>query len=459
VQAVEFVLTGRIVFEDGNVPIVSGRGPGISALDPATIHLDPARNIKVWVQGGRGSGRTDSDGRFRFTVRAARDATLTLKMEVKNRWARVWADRDCIDERLVYEHTDQPFTPPPFGNFLSLGEVQVRAVNEFVTVGQCLGDTHDNPVSFAAALNINEVIRTLFNDVQANRDPEEDDELDQVDVEYCDNDWSAYGTGWDQIDGLYIWLTCADSENGNGMDFGFLDETVAHEYGHHVVSEISSVDIRVNLAHRACTEIDTGLSNDPEFAWSEGFPTYLAARTVAYDPHMNNTQRFDFTPDGVDRLCGYYGRGITWKHLDDEERWVAAEDHVTNVLWDIADGLGSGDPEARDFLDGESIDGHRRILQLVDDELENWWDAPDLVDFYEAWVEKYGEDAVDGRRALDSIFNLVGIVPYIDIACSILLGEREKTAPSPFWRATHRSPLRARPGASTTRPSIPVSDA
>ncbi len=420
VHGVEFTLTGQVVFEDGALPLSAGMGPGISTLDPDTVVLKPARNIRIWVgdeDDGFG-GRTDSEGRFRFPLRLPAGSTLVLRMEVNNRWVRVWADTDCINERFVYRHDTTFRAPSISGRTLDVGTIRVPARNQFITVGQCAGATHDNPVSFAAALNINEMIRLLFDDVQANRDPSEDDELGKVDVEYCDNTWNSFSGLFDEI-----YLTCANYDRRR-RDFGFIDETIGHEYGHFVVHEISSSDSRSILdsnEHFWCTEIDTTFSNDPEFAWSEGFPTYLAARITALHPDMN-TQRRGLDAAGVDSLCGYYGRGMTWTDPDDEERWVAVEDHVTTILWDIADGLGSGPNEGRDLIDGEAIDGHRRILQLVDDELDSSWDAPDLVAFYEAWVRKYGFDAEDGKPLLDSVFNLAGIIPYGDANCAFCLG-------------------------------------
>ncbi len=448
----DFIVTGRVLFEDGSV-----LPTGYSDIDPDTIVEKPARFVRIWVAGSP-AGRTDSEGRFRITADTAPGEDVVIKMEVNNRWVRVWADLDCTNERFVYRH-DETFTAPAItGATLDVGTLRVRAINRLITVGQCFGSERDNPVSFAGALNINEVTRLLFDDIQANRDPSEDDELGKVWVEYCDNTWNHFFGLYDEI-----YLTCANYSQARGLDFGFIDETIGHEYGHFVVSEIASTDIRTDLEHFFCTEIDTDFSNDPEFAWSEGFPTYLAARITALQPDMN-TQRRGLDAEGVDSLCNYYGRGIAWTDPEDEERWVAVADHVTTILWDIADGLGSGPNEGRDLIDGEAIDGHRRILQLVDDELDSGWDAPDLVDFYEAWVEKYGFDAEDGKPLLDSVFNLAGIVPYAD-ACPLCFSTWErisnpfpyvepKPQPLPFSRPLNDDTDAGRPGpwnATTTR--------
>ncbi|GEM_PF-4216140 len=444
-HAVEFILSGQVVFEDGRIPVSSGTGPGISTLDPDTVVLKPARNIKIWVgdENGGAMGRTDSEGRFRFPVNWPAGTSFTLRMEVENRWVKLWADLDCVNERFVYRHDVRATAPTLPSSTLNIGIIRVAARNQFMEVGQCFGSTHTNPVSFAAALNVNEMIRLLFDDVQANRDPEEGDDLGQVWVEYCDNSWNSFN-------GLFneIYLTCANYEDARGLDFGFIDETIGHEYGHFVVSEIGSADIRIDRKHFFCTEIDTTFSNDPEFAWSEGFPTYLAARITALQPDMN-TQRRGLDATGVDRLCGYYGSDITWVD-DDEERWIAVAAHITTILWDIADGLGSGLDEGRDLIDGAAIDGHRRILQLMDDELDSFWDAPDLRDFYQAWVEKYGFDTEDGKSLLDSLFNMAGIIPYAD-DCPICLSTpfpfvEPRPQPPPFTRPSNDDTDAGRPG-------------
>jgi hypothetical protein len=56
------------------------------------------------------------------------------------------------------------------------------------------GGQETHPVSFAAAMNVNEVIRVTRADIDNNRDPNEGDSIGQFDVEYGDS--GALTTTW-----------------------------------------------------------------------------------------------------------------------------------------------------------------------------------------------------------------------------------------------------------------------
>ena len=96
------------------------------------------------------------------------------------------------------------------------------------------------------------------------------------------------------------------------------------------------------------------------------------------------------------------------------------EGHITAFLWDLWDGWGRGN-DAWDQVDGQAINGHRNILQILDRELDDggsynpFDDAPDLRDFYRAWLDRFpGLDFVAGHPVADAILNANGLVPGTD---------------------------------------------
>jgi hypothetical protein len=396
-----FNVTGALSFQDGDPQAgMPGTPPWLD-----NVVEKPARQVKVTVKRGDSVvGRAHTDRRGRFSVRTdvADNRELELHFEVDNRVLKLWVDTDCVNESFYWRVPG--FNSGTYGD-LDVGNLLVPVTYNHVLVGECFFDRERVPVSFAGALNVNEVILTAWDDIDRNRDPAEDDSVEQVYVEYCDDAWNHYRSD--------LVLTCWDSEeNSRNLDFGFVDSTVAHEFGHHLQYEIGTWDGHVAKSHRMCKEIDTTFDNDPEFAWAEGWPNYLAAHIVRRDPGMTRVRSTD--PEDV---CGTAGLGVTWEDLGDSERWISVEGHVLATLWDLADGLGTGD-DAWDRVDGARIGGHRRIVQIFDRELDPsgpyniFADAPDLLSFYRAWIGRTDRDSlVDGQPALDAILNRLGIVP------------------------------------------------
>ena len=438
------LVTGTLYYQDGDVQS-TGSGPG---LVPGTERWVPARYVKIEVvfdpsvdyMGSEivaGRGYTDRYGRFAFTVNPLaavgdEDWIGRVVAEVDNRWMRVWADTDCTNERLRRKLAEVDLRDLLAGGQVDLGRINVPAEWTTVTVGECVwGGSVDIPVSFAAALNINETIQITWRHMQDNRDPAEDDTIGQVYVEYCDTAWNHYFSD--------LVLTCSNAAS-SGLDFGYVDETVIHEYFHHLQYEISTWDGH-DGSHSTCREIDTGEWNDPEFAFSEAFPTYAALYLIDQNPELSTVRtRSILGGPSPETPC----TSITWRDTGDEERWISVEGNILATLWDLTDGLGSG-PDAWDTVDGPAIDGHRTILQIFDRELDPTGpyafvaDAPDLTDFYLAWTERMGSDSLGrGQPGLDSILNAVGIVPYEDLDPP---GNRSLVEPAPQGPGGPRPPL------------------
>lgn len=465
-------VTGRILYQDGDPT----GGTGFNPILPAK----PARLVKVTVADALGVdciygiGHTHSDGRFNIASWLPDNRSVRLILEVDNYVNRVLLDTDWEDDSFLAATWSVPTGPSgdvSFGEFTVPADYIIETIDEGMFIG-----SYEIAVSFAGALNINEVILTTRDDVDANRG--DADSIEQVTVEYCDSTGSMY---WSDLS-----LACGQIDGVNqGADNGYVDRTIAHEYAHHLQYAIGEWDAHSG-GHSFCEEVDHLIWADEEFAWSEGFADYVGGYIVRRYPNMSmvNTRDLEDACASVDPYTS-----------DDGERSYSVEGHVAGVLWDLTDGLGSENMAGRfpiteaistapiwitsanhglqtghrvrvsgvtvntaangdhfitrvdsdqfilngsdgrgfgtyqgvggtwrainrdpwDRVDGDAVNGHRQIMQIFDDELgystTGLGDAPDLRDFYEAWVDRTGLDWADGRQALDAILNAVGIVP------------------------------------------------
>lgn len=427
------LVRGRVFFQDGRSQATDPNPPLVTVTNTL-----PARDVKVRIVEQSdpdevfGFGWTDSQGRYAINVEdVPNGAFLRAQLEVDNSRVKVYADRDIGDEEL--RQGLGPFGFGSSGAIVDVGAQTVAAVYRAQQVDQngFLPGGHSTlTLSFAAALNINEVIRVTHAHVSGNRDPREGDTIGQVAVEYCDDGGNQYF--------LSIALTCPEVDGvllNGGRDSGFIDRTIVHEYGHHLQKEISTWDAHSG-SHRFCDEIDTTFWNDPEFAWSEGFADYLAAWIMRNFPDMTANIPSDSSPQSIEHACRTATSpetdAVTWEDLDDNERFYSVEGHVAAVLFDLSDGPGSG-RDAWDQVDGPAIGGVRQILQIFDHELDRgsslFADAADLRDFYEAWITRFGPspDHAAGQPVLDPIFNRMGIFPGGDQS-----GSDRKQAPFPI---------------------------
>ena len=408
-QAQLRTIKGKILFEDGD-PTPINLNDLVPRPGLMNSFFRPARCVQLSVEaiaGGTtyliGRGHTDDQGSFSLTVLPhSVFPNITLIMEINNVAVRVWVDLDADNETLE----NIIAIPSTQQGDIDLGER--RQLTRYST--QYIDETgfgfrSTTVVSFNAAMNINEVILATRGDIISNRDPSEDDVINQVDVEYGDEDGTSYSSN------IVITGTLVNNqvpvENDRGLDDGFVDQVIAHEYSHHLQHWIGAWNC-CGGEHGPCT-----LDNE-ELAWSEGFAEYIGFHMI-------------FKPDGSPRLnMTRIGSTLGFLNLDnmicrspctsnDDLCWISQEAHIFGILWDLRDTLGSGD-DAWDHVDGTAIGAHNTIIQIFDNELDPWGgdfaDAPDLIEFYQAWVGRRGtSDREWGQPVVDPILNRFGIVP------------------------------------------------
>ena len=402
--ALAVTVSGTLYFQDGDAQALGGatRTPSLVAGSTRWV---PARYVEITAaldaDGHFIIDRTYTDSRGYFTLSIPGDRATMLSTiiiaEVNNRWLELYADTDDFNHRLIYTIREGLDPSEVSDARLPLGRIEVRAQWSEISVAEWF-TTDDLPVSFAAALNINDVIQLTWRHVQERRDPNEDDTIGQVTVEYCDSDWNHYFTD--------LVLTCS-KDNSNGYDYGYVDSTIIHEYVHHLQYEISTWDAH-DGSHSVCSEIDS-VWDDTEFAFSEAFPTYVANVLLDRYPELSPVRGIN-----AENPCA---GGLTWVDQSDPEAWLAMEGFIIGSLWDLTDGIGGGS-DAWDMVDGEAIDGHRIILQIFDHELDPsgpynlFIGAPNFLSFYRAWISRMG-DGINGRSGLDAILNAFGITPGV----------------------------------------------
>jgi hypothetical protein len=422
------LIRGQLFFQDGDSQTAAAL-PAASLPSVTVTATKPARFVKVSVVDATdpgevfGTSSTNEDGVFGVQVEdVSNGAALRLLLEIDNAFCKIYVDRDLGDEELRMLLPTFGFGSS--GAIVDLAPFTIGAGFVTVTVdenGILPGGSATLTISPAGALNINDVIQQSFDYAAANRDSREGDTVGRVNVEYCEQGISAYGGT--------LMLQCArfngSLTSSGGLDSGFNDWIIVHEYGHHLEHEISTSND--GTPHTFCGEIDTTLQNDPEIAWSEGFADYLATHLVTNLPGMSTVGMF-----AAEHACRNGSNGSTAAFVSTEdERFISVEGHVAAVLWDLTDGLGSGN-DAWDMVDGPAVDGGRTVFQIFDRELDRWGgflaDAPDIRNFYEAWTNRFGPliDYRVGVEVLDPIFNRNDLVPG-----GRRVGEDRKNRPHP----------------------------
>jgi len=387
-------INGTLIYEEADPDVnetyyFTGMRP-IRYINLALYPVDSAGNpdISLFTLGDIHSTLTDSNGYFEFLI--PREANRTYKISVKptNYAARVEKDYDGCNEYVTF-HLIRIITINE-RNDTDLRRLEIQRDWNADFRGYWserdewfCGDESGTIQGGSAYFNIAESVMVARIFADGNRD--DSDTIDQVDVAYPDptSSGNAYeNPTWDEI---YI---PPPNSYTDYRDYGFTDEVIVHEYGHHLEDEISEMDLEFGQDHDFCTEIDE------EFAWSEGFPTYFSAMLAnkyRNDPDHN----LSFARQNIP---GMETPGCRISH--DIEGGIEA------VLWDLTDDFNSSFPDAvNESFD--TISGQEgAIMKIFDTEMDNDVDAPDICQFVwgdYGWKHRFG--GLPYATAIDAILS------------------------------------------------------
>ena len=414
---------GEIYYEDGDT-IRSNPAAGSTPTLENSFYA-PAYNAQVEICGITcGDTFIDADGKYSVTIAADVGTELTYKLKANNSVLKIYSDMDCVNEWFEFTLQTNQIVPnigPSFyGNTFFVDPIKIPNQNHTHTVGTCWGNEQTVHFSSSGHLNITSVMSIAFDDVMDNRDPSQVNEsIAKVDVIYCDNEWPHITTTWSSFDvnnEIYFPCYMIDGsipsqmlkwQDGQAVDAGLWDEVLVHEYYHQVQNQIHAWDIGGG-PHNRCepNSLDWGDGNfgsGIELGFSEGTANYFADHIIHNKPNMSTQGALKLNSE---YSCINAEGNISIEGLVQGVLWDLADDESSIFLTDTNDGILN---DAWDLVDGTEIDGHRLIMQIMDKELDSssWWeDAPDLGDFYSAWISRVGGSAKDD---LDAILSGHGI--------------------------------------------------
>ena len=225
--------------------------------------------------------------------------------------------------------------------------------------------------------------------------PPEHDTITRADVQYPDSvTTSMYNSVWNEIDINGNTMERQADGSLHGVDPGLYDETVVHEFAHHLEDDIAQIYIWGG-SHGICTV------RDPGFAMSEGFAEWYSAFIVnkyRNDPAYWMSQRWEDygmyeTPNCTSSLDVQLTNIPTWLTAAAEEiapthdrliqirrsmgvsRMQDMELGVDALLWDIVDVPGPAYPDSRSDETWDTIGSEQnadKIFKIFDKEFNNF---------------------------------------------------------------------------------------
>ena len=186
----------------------------------------------------------------------------------------------------------------------------------------------------------------------------------------------------------------------------FSDETVLHEYGHHMQHANGTYQVWGTLhdgcyasavggpacfgARRRPGQVDDTFDagcwvNSAQLSWFEGFPAYFSSAVMDFDDGrtLTRTDRYSwpFFPAPA-RFCPL-AENPHWNHLNERINGAAVEDYVRGGLAMLVD--------RRDLDDGGGVltrEGiERHLFQIFVDEIDQG--APTFYDFRDRWNARF----------------------------------------------------------------------
>lgn len=394
-------ISGRILYEEADASAGSNTPRGFK----------PVRfvNVVLYDDYSAGAARTaepvltDSQGYFSFVVSRRAGAQYHVRIGAYNYAARVERDWDGCNEYIRWASI--PIEIPATGD-VDFGDLRI-GIDTDLEFGAywyenpawyCAGEMNLNfEAGRSQYFNIAESILLAREYAWAHQGDGFDDTIAQVDVQYPDSDWNNYNNVWSEIT-----LTSPTSpENSWRLDYGFVDATIIHEYGHHLQYELAAYDIPDYLDYDGDGEEEhsmCGRVGDYETAFSEGFANYFSY--IVYH-HYRDPSHPNFVSPVTYRPASELENGCP-------DRTGYMEGNVMSALWDLVDEWTYGSGNFPDSIDErfDRISGKEDfILGVLDGEMDNISDAPDICEMRDC----YGRRGTEYLPNLDSIFEACGI--------------------------------------------------
>ncbi len=372
---------------------------------------------------------TDNEGNFVFyiperffkedteigSVNLGKIEEVELIIKAKNYAVEVEKDFDGCNEFVKWTKKidASELSTLPEGKGVNLGNiiigksssdtVGVKGKAEETDEGLCWIDLSDDDrelKSPSAYFNIADNILFYRQWVDENRDPTEEDGIPKVSVAFPDDGpINVAGTSWTNpiFDETYLMEKDA-----------YKDETILHEYTHHISESISENDWAL-AGHNLCFDADaidlepnddildmfsslyedvrnSLLNENSEFAWFEGTATFFAAYFIINNPYR-------FYPDKIEIDTHRYAENIRIICSEDKVH-KGVEGTIIALLWDLVDEFGSpiyfiSEDESFDNISDATSNSASIILQIMDKELDFLLDAPDVCEFIDAWKNRF----------------------------------------------------------------------
>jgi len=343
---------------------------------------------------------------------------ITLIIKAKNYAVDVEKDFDGCNEYVWWEKSINPdeFSILPEGFGYDFGDIIIgiddtdttdglEGFAEETDEGGCWVELSSDERSlsyYSAYFNIADNILFYRQWVDRNRDSSEDDSIPKVFIAFPDDGpINITGTAWTNpfFDEIYMLET-----------YKYDDETNLHEYTHHLAEAISENDWALS-GHSFCTdvndinleppedfwdvvmpvstsmEIGKNLINEnSEFAWFEGTASFFAYYLITNYPEK-------FYPGNINLIP--YSWLENPRNICSESRiHKGVEGVIEAFLWDLVDEYGSSvytqsENESFDNLSDIANNSATLIIQIMDKELDNLIDAPDVCEFISAWKNRF----------------------------------------------------------------------
>ena len=393
-----FEIAGKLEYADYDLTVMpnpTGRG-NIQVININSERFYPVVNVPVQLV--KWSDRhdpdatviartvTDDEGNFRFEIERSPGEKYAIRVYPRNSAARALLEDDGCNTYVAFVSKEQIVTPNKgsviFDRIRVYPDMEPQLESWEYQTGAFCGTPDKRIVGGAQLFNIIDVLRQARNYLLEETSVFSSDGIDRLDVLYPYGDWALYSGSGQTI-------KLAD-EVGSGIDFGYNDPTILHEYGHYIHDTLATLDTSSG-PHSFCRQYI-----DEETAFKEGFADFFGNAMLfflrnkeTYKPNkFSNSWSFLESPEERCETRDPDTGRIVRKKL--KERWNSAyEISTAAVLWDLTDTVDwpsyiSGEAHDKESSSVVGSDMFGKILYAMKHAANNDFlgleDAPDVCE-------------------------------------------------------------------------------